>query len=366
MLNLAPAEPGRPVFVPAIAGCQGQLPSGVMPFMPKLRPTVELVSRPRLLTERFSRRILVGTMVNPIRRLRLASAVALTVLMLGPLGAQGATAADVGPRTDSEAVGHAGRWITDAEGRVVITHGVNMVFKRPPYAPDAIGFGTDDAAFLARHSFDSVRVGLIWKAVEPQPGVYDDAYLDRIESTVRMLERHGIRSLVDFHQDLYNERFQGEGAPDWAVQDDGIPAQPQAGFPANHFVMPALMRAYDHFWNNDPGPGGIGLQDRYGAAWAHVAERFRDVPGVMGYDLFNEPWPGSFWPTCLNPVGCPAEDAKLTAFHKRVITAIRTVDPDTLVWYEPWSVFNAGVPPGMARSTTSTPASPSTTTAPRR
>ena len=39
-------------------------------------------------------------------------------------------------------LGHAGRWITDADGRVVILHGVNMVYKVPPYAPDAIGFGT--------------------------------------------------------------------------------------------------------------------------------------------------------------------------------------------------------------------------------
>src|SRR3954468_23832821 len=42
-------------------------------------------------------------------------------------------------------LGHAGRWITDAHGRVVVLHGINMVYKRPPYAPDATGFGDDDA-----------------------------------------------------------------------------------------------------------------------------------------------------------------------------------------------------------------------------
>ena len=35
------------------------------------------------------------------------------------------------------------------QGRVVNLHGINMVYKRPPYAPDAAGFGDDDAAFLA-------------------------------------------------------------------------------------------------------------------------------------------------------------------------------------------------------------------------
>ena len=105
---------------------------------------------------------------------------------------------------------------------------------------------------------DTVRVGIIYKAVEPQPGVYDDAYLDRIADTVATLGRHGIVSLLDFHQDLYNERFQGEGWPDWAVLDDGLPAEPKSGFPANYLVMPALQRAFDNFWANAAGPAASG------------------------------------------------------------------------------------------------------------
>jgi endoglycosylceramidase len=232
---------------------------------------------------------------------------------------------------------HAGRWITDASGRVVILHGVNMVYKRPPYAPDAIGFDEQDAAFLQAEGYNTVRVGIIYKAVEPQPGVYDDAYLQRIRDTVDTLARHGIVSLLDFHQDLYNERFQGEGWPDWAVIDDGLPAEPKQGFPANYLVMPALQRAFDHFWNNDQG-----LQDRYAAAWRRVAERFRGDPAVLGYDLLNEPWPGSAWQQCANPAGCPAFDAMLTEFIKRTIKAIREVDPTTLAFYEPNVIFNDG------------------------
>src|SRR5918911_2157631 len=116
------------------------------------------------------------------------------------------------------AFGHSGRWITDSAGRVAVLHGVNMVNKLAAsgYAPDGVGFGEDDAAFLARNGFNVVRLGIIWKGLEPRPGVYDDAYLDRIERTYRTLHRHGIAVLLDFHQDMYNERFQGEGAPDWA------------------------------------------------------------------------------------------------------------------------------------------------------
>src|SRR4051812_48376156 len=212
-----------------------------------------------------------------------------------------------------------------------------MVYKRAPYAPDAIGFGDDDAAFLASEGYDTVRVGVIYKAVEPRPGVYDDAYLDRIRATVDTLARHGIVSLLDFHQDLYNERFQGEGWPDWAVIDDGLPAEPKNGFPANYLAMPALQRAFDHFWAND-----AGLQDHYAAAWRHVAERFGSHPAVLGYDLLNEPWPGTAWQQCANPAGCPEFDARMAQFVSRTIRAIRSADPDSLAFYEPNVLFNDG------------------------
>jgi endoglycosylceramidase len=269
-------------------------------------------------------------------------AVALLAVLVAALAAAPASAA---PKTP---LGHAGRWITDSAGRVTVLHGLNMVYKRPPYAPDAVGFGDDDAAFLASEGYNTVRVGLIYKAVEPSPGVYDDAYIARIQATVDALGRHGIVSLLDFHQDLYNERFQGEGWPDWAVQDDGLPNQPQNGFPTNYLTMPALQRAFDHFWANDPGPGGVGLQDRYAAAWRHVAERFRDNPNVLGYDLLNEPWPGSAWQQCATPAGCPEFDGRLSAFVARVLGAIRTVDPESIVWYEPNVLFNNGADTQLA------------------
>ncbi len=254
------------------------------------------------------------------------------------------SAADPAPRPTTD-----GRFLLDTQGRVLVLHGVNMVYKLPPYAPDAVGFDRDDAKFLVRQGFTTVRLGLIWKAVEPQPGRYDDAYLARIRRTTSILANQGIQVLLDFHQDLFNERFQGEGAPDWAVQDDGLPAQPQLGFPFNYFGQLALNRAFDHFWANAPGPGGVGLQDRYAAAWAHVAAYFRGTDGVMGFDLFNEPWPGTVFPTCINPLGC-AFDRKLEAFSQRTIDAIRAVDRATPIFYEPHVLFNNGVQTSVSPS----------------
>ena len=268
---------------------------------------------------------------------RLVALVVLALLViLGP-----GSRANAAPAARPRPVGH---WLLDAQGRVRIDHGVNMVAKRPPYTAASTGFGDDDARFLARNGFTSVRLGLVWKAVEPRPGHYDDRYLAQVRRTVEVLHRHGLVALLDFHQDLFNERFQGEGAPDWAVQDDGLPASPRLGFPGNYLAMPALWRAFDHFWADDPGPGGVGLQERYAAAWAHVASTFRGTPGVEGVDVFNEPFPGSPWESCLQPAGCPAYDAQLAAFEQKVVDAVRAVDPRTPVFYEPHLFFNDGVP----------------------
>ena len=270
-----------------------------------------------------------------MRGTRRAAAIAALAAAVS-LPAAAAQAAPTAP------LGHSGRWITDANGRVVILHGMNMVFKRPPYYPAAAGFGDDDAAFLQRNGFNSVRLGVIYAGVEPSPGSYDDAYLNQIAATEADLARHGVFSQLDFHQDMFNERFQGEGWPDWAVQDDGLP-NTALGFPTNYFTNVALIRAFDHFWANDPGPGGVGLQDRYAAAWAHVAARFASAKGTAGFDLMNEPWPGSPFLSCFVEPGCPGFDTNvMVPFYKRVIDRIRAVERQKLIWYEPNVLFNFG------------------------
>jgi len=242
----------------------------------------------------------------------------------------------------TQPLGHSGRWITDDHGRVVLIHAVNMVYKRPPYYPKAAGFGKDDAQFLHRHGFNGVRLGVIYAGVEPKPGKYDNGYLRRIGDTERTLDKNGVFSLLDFHQDLYNEKFEGEGWPDWAVQDDGLP-NPRNGFPTNYLTNPALQHAFDHFWANDPGPGGVGLVNRYAAAWRHVADRFRETAGVLGYDLLNEPWPGTNWQPCINPEGCRSFDTgPLASMMRKTTDAIRKVDRRHLVWQEPNVLFNFG------------------------
>ncbi len=249
-----------------------------------------------------------------------------------------------------------GRWLIDADGRVVILHGVNQVAKLPPYLPSAVGFGADDAAAIAAEGFNTVRTGLAHAGFVPAPGAYSGTYLDDLATTVDQLTAQGIYVLLDFHQDLYGMRYQGNGMADWATVDSS-PTDPTllpscaAGFPGNIFSCPFLWEAFDRFLGlnghaPEIGPRSLTLEEEFADAWRQVATRFRDDPLVFGYDLLNEPYPGSATTLCLSPSGCPAaDDAALTAFSNLVAQAVREVDPDTVVFYEPFGTnFNAGFP----------------------
>ena len=273
------------------------------------------------------------------RLLRRRSLVALTgLLALGvsaPIALAGQKASGTKPGVPQ--LSHQGPWLVDPQGRVVILHGINAVFKRAPYVAPATdaGFTARDADFLASNGINAVRLGVLFAGVMPKPGVVDQDYLAQIDRIVQLLADRKIWVLLDFHQDAFNERFAGEGFPDWATNDDGLPFFDLGSFFLND-QTPAVQRAYDHFWNDDNN-----LWRYYSEAWVAVAKKWRDQPYLMGYDLFNEPNAGTQMLTCANPAGCPVFDARMQQMYEHVRTAIRSVDQRNLVWFEPQFLFNA-------------------------
>ena len=233
-----------------------------------------------------------------------------------------------------------GTWFTNSDGQVVLMHGVNVVYKIPPYDPDAMGFGEDDAQFLASNGFNVVRLGIIWTAVEPEPGVFDTEYLAGVDRTVKMLSEHGIYTVLDMHQDLYSTELHGEGAPPWATYTGGLP-NPDVGalfgqFALNYYLNPAQNHAWDAFWANADAPDGVGLQNHYAQSWQVVANYFRDSADVIGYNVINEPWPGFSWPLAIAN-GSFFGTQQLTPLYNQTIAAIRSVDPNTTVFISPAS-----------------------------
>lgn len=246
-------------------------------------------------------------------------------------------------RDDPPQLRRDGRWLVDPQGRVVIVHGLNLVWKHAPYAPPATaeGFTARDARWLARHGFNAARVGTLWAGLTPTtPGVADPAYLDRVQRVLDLLARRKVWVQLDMHQDQWHEQYGGEGVPAWAAARQlpfSLAPPVNAPFPTGYWT-PEVSSTFDDFWANRRG-----LLDGWTAAWRVAAQRWRDQPYLMGYDLLNEPWMGTEWPVCL-ATGCPASyAAELQPAMEAGLRAVREVDPDNLVWWEPQQ-FAGGQP----------------------
>jgi len=293
-------------------------------------------------------------MSNAVRRWPLL-ALTLMVVACSNSGEPDADAVPPGPQACAAPAPKAiprlqrqGRWLVDQHGRVVLLHGVNAVWKLDPYVPPNTpdGFMAADAAWLAEHGFNSARIGTLWVGVSPDtPGQVKTDYLEAWDRIVQQLAAQKIWMLFDFHQDLLGPRYQGEGVPDWAVEQvEGslttLLGPPNFGFPFNYFT-PQLSQAFDNLWA-EQGPVRDGFRD----AWIGVARKWKDQPYSMGYDLLNEPWPGLEYPTCLFPLlGCESHERdELQPFFDHARRGIRSIDTSNLVWYEPGPLISTGAP----------------------
>jgi endoglycosylceramidase len=271
------------------------------------------------------------------------------------------------PALDAEPDPVNGGRIVDAEGREVLLRGVNVNALAEYWAygdlPTTFPFTEDDADLIAGIGWNTVRLLLSWSRVEPQPGMYDDEYIAQARAAVDLLAERGIYSIIDLHQDAWGATlaadpslecpsgqepgFGWDGAPDWATFDDNQARCALAGIrEANRAVRAAFIA----FWNDDQGPGGIGIRTRYVQMLGELAARFADDPAVAGYDLMNEP---NAFPTDTPP----DEAAALADLYSDALAEIRRREQEAggfahLIFFEPtalWSAFGNGAPPDFAR-----------------
>lgn len=190
--------------------------------------------------------------------------------------------------------------IRDEHGRHRVFHGINLVQKGHRSGSDEgtfteRGFQGDWTpeviADLAARGFTLIRLGVMWAAVEPRPGVYDEDYLDWLATQLDLIHEAGMFVLLDAHQDLYSQQF-SDGAPNWATLTSHGYSATELWSDA-YLDSPAVHEALDAFWANAPGPEAVGLQDRFAAMWARVIARLGHHRAVLGYDILNEPAPGS-------------------------------------------------------------------------
>jgi endoglycosylceramidase len=279
-----------------------------------------------------------------------------------------------------------GPYLYDRKGRVVFFHGVDAVYKYAPYElyPDQgkpWNFSAADASLMARLGFNVVRLGMTWKGLEPgkapvndpaicahgRPGNPDqfnqavlNRYVARLRTTVDLLARFHIYTILDMHQDVYNEYFEGEGEPNWAVCTNGVPSVDPPGRWSLEYGTRAAGIAFGHFWKNNVQGN---LQGQYDKVWGDVAHAFRGDPWVLGFDPFNEPFStalvhfhGEHFDAQLEcfytgtahvgtplhgapPLQCPKDDPA-----QGVIPSIEANDPHGLVFDEPDNFASRGYP----------------------
>lgn len=192
------------------------------------------------------------------------------------------------------------------------------------------GFDAGDCDRMRDLGFNLLRLPINWSGLEPTPGAYSDTYLQRIETVVDACSARGVLVLLDFHQDAFSKEIGQDGAPRWVLDLLlGAGNYPYQGGPlddltARRFAAHTLA-AFTKFFQNESD-----IQSRFADAAVVLARRFRSHPGVLGYELMNEPL------AAIAPDGA----ALLDAFDERLTAAIRTVDRRHMVIIEPDTIRN--------------------------
>ena len=302
-------------------------------------------------------------MIRPLRAARglLAGAVLVTAMAAcsdadqpaEPSESTRATAGDEESRADLELLplhveGGERPHFADAAGREVLLRGVNVIHlgdyhQADPDLDPTLPITERDWAAMAAVGFDSVRLILSWSALEPERGVVDQGYLERIREAVASAKAHGMYVVLDMHQDAWGKHIatpEGhtcpdglepaigwDGAPEWATLTDGAET---CRSPGQREVADAVRSAFRSFYADRDG-----IRSALTATWARLAGAFADEPAVAGYDLFNEP----------NGVDPMAETlAGYTAFLRETIDAIRAAEEQAdgfshIVFVEPIVLF---------------------------
>ena len=91
-----------------------------------------------------------------------------------------------------------GTAFVDESGRERIFNGINIVNKglydEKTGQMDNFNVNWDEDMFrqFSEKGINLIRFGLVWKAIEPAPGIYNEDYLDYMEKFVDMACRYGI------------------------------------------------------------------------------------------------------------------------------------------------------------------------------
>ncbi len=256
----------------------------------------------------------------------------LAVLAVGLSAGTAANCGDSGVGSEPRPLyAVAGGVPVDAAGHALFLRGINVRQDAKASPEHLLPLGPEQIAQIRDRGFNSVRLLTFWEAVAPAADAIDSDYLQRLAAEADALAAAGLYVVIDMHQDLWGRPF-GDGAAAWTCpQEIRAGYQPQSPWWLN-YNSEQVRGCFDRFWAD-----ADGIQDRWRAAWVAVAEAVCDQQRVIGFDLFNEPWPGS-------AIGDADFDQRvLLPFYRQAMAAIEAVCPERLFFLEPSAGFTFGI-----------------------
>ncbi|KAI8825863.1 glycoside hydrolase superfamily [Fimicolochytrium jonesii] len=225
-----------------------------------------------------------------------------------------------------------GRDFVDAENRVVILRGFNVAgrAKIPPFRSITDPSQLDP---LPKWGVNAVRLLFTWEAYEGGgPGKIDDGYMQYYLSLIDELYKRGIATIVDLHQDSYSRWINGgcgDGFPEWTNGPDITKKQPKndkscSSWGSAQYLDGNFHSAWDSFWKNK-----YGARSAFLAMLKRVATATAHRPGVIGFDLINEP--------------TGDEIPQFVPFYRDAAAVVRAIHPTTLLFLEPAGLTASGL-----------------------
>jgi endoglycosylceramidase len=220
-------------------------------------------------------------------------------------------------------------YIRDDLGRIIIYHGLNV----SNYAKHSDG-GKAGLTWHEKKDFDRatdewgfnlIRYLFFWEAFEPIENLYNDSYY---KATIEKIQEIKSDVILDVHQDIYSQKFSGDGFPAWTIHDGGKKFTLRQPWSLNYLEQP-VIDSYTYFWKDSI------LQDKYLKMLKRVMVMVDSLPNVIGVDVMNEPFPG---------LTLHFEEKCLTNFYNKIQNMAHEMNFKKKIFFEPWMYTSGGLP----------------------
>jgi aryl-phospho-beta-D-glucosidase BglC (GH1 family) len=178
---------------------------------------------------------------------------------------------------------------------------------------DWYSYRYQDADNIKSYGFNTIRLVTYWECIEisnsPSEFSYDENYIDLIQQTVEAYNEKGIYVIIDLHEHGSSNEL-GKFVPTLGSDTDFA----------------------DAFYS-DASP--TSAREHLKRLWLKLSENFKDISGVAGYDLCNEPHRSS------GPLSFQQVADYWFDIADYVISALRDVGDNHIVFvnFSPWARY---------------------------